>query len=269
MTRVDLRVKDKAGNLSPVTSVTINWLSGQQTPGPAFGMNLAHLASISSFNAPYEPRATIGRVYTPTGCTSLSSVSEFVRGMDLGIRKFHVSWKDTSTTNVGAMLGSKPAGVTIYGTHHHEPEDDTASVPIATWKQRQQAMMPVVRAKGCIPTVCFMAWTLQAASGRNIADWALPAGLVDVVTYDYYPTSVSAQSAVVNAMRSSLSLFGASRLGIGEYGVVNGTSAGTAIIDAFDTLTSDFELVQYWSSQVDSSKPNYRFTATTADAWFS
>lgn len=236
-------------------------------PPPAtrlVGMNYSQNSTIATFNKSYEKRAEIARIYVDNGRTDIRQEPEFVRAMDNGLKVVHLSWKDTSVK----WLGTVPSGIKWYGTRNHEPENDSKSFSTATWKTWQNTDMPKVRAAGGIPTVNFMAWTLQAASGRHISDWSLPKGLVDVVTYDYYPTSASALKGVVDLMRSSLTLFGTTRLGIGEFGVVSGSSSGKNIIDTFLGLTEDFEFVQYWSSQVDSSSTNYRFTDATANAWY-
>jgi hypothetical protein len=231
-------------------------------------MNFEPPGAIATFNAPYEARAKVARIYVATGQTNIANEPEFVRARNLGITTYVLSCKDTTT--VPAWYGTIPAGLTWYGINHHEPEDDiaNASFTLAQWKSWQATHLAAIRSKGGIPSVCFMSYTVNPVSGRVIADYKLPAGQADVAFWDYYPNKESkvSQATTVSRLKAGNATLGISRYGIAEYGILNGSTFNAATVDEFQSLTTDAEVETYWSNQ---QAENQKFTDAVANAWYS
>lgn len=217
----------------------------------------------------YQGRPAVARIYIPAGALTadIANRSQYQRAYAAGIRTFVVSWKDNNPTLAGQMLDSFPDGTTVYGVFRHEPENDGSSA--ATWVAQQVTMMAAVRQHGGIPTAILMSYTLNPSSGRNLADWVLPAGTVDVLGFDYYPSQQTnrTQPQVVDAMKAAMPQFGVDRLLIGEYGVpVTNPTQGVTWINEFKQLVAGTAVVAcYWS---DTGTKDYHFTTATANAWF-
>ncbi len=261
MATVTVKATDKGG-ASAIAKVSYA-VTGTPPPGGALmGMNFQHTATGQT----QESMAHAARIYVPAGLTNISTLSEFNRAYALGVRVFVVSWKDTGTSTIGQMLDSFPADCTVYGVAHHEPEDDMTGAQFAALQAQH---MPVVRAHGGIPASILMQWTLDPASKRTPSDWILPAGLIDVQGFDFYPKTLAYQAAGVTRMRTFLAQAGVSRWLVGEYGVVKSDpTLGVSLINDFKAKTTDAELELYWSAQVGSTTPDYHFSSQTAAAWF-
>lgn len=231
------------------------------TPALVIGMDFEPTAQ-----AAFEAPARVARIYVALGQTDIHNEPEFVRAYGLGVRRFILSWKDSS---VPTWFGTIPADVTWYGVAHHEPEEMAA----AAWKALQAAHMPVVRAHGGIPTGIFESFSLNNPNntGFHFADWVCPAGTHDALGTDFYPDKEPAftQAQVVARYPAAMAQFGVSRLIVGEYGVVQGVSNAVSTIQAFKGLIAPLaEAATYWSNQA-SGKPNYKLTAATSAAWYS
>jgi len=221
----------------------------------------------------YQGRAKVARIFLGTGALTadIKTKSAYTTAYNAGVRVFIVSWKDNNPTLAGQMIASFPTGTTVYGVYYHEPEDNFTGSQIQTWKNQEVANMAAVRANGGIPTIILMSWSTNPNSGRNINDYVLPAGTIDVLGYDYYPTMDGrTQAQCVAAMENSEAAFGVSRMLIGEYGVpVNAPTTGVQQINEFQTLVDDpgddWETFAYFSA---NGTFDARFTQQTADAWF-
>lgn len=135
----------------------------------------------------YAGRAQVARIFLQNlDGRSWGNVGQIARAESHGVKVFVVSWKDTSAARVGAFLSTIPDGVTVYGSYHHEPENDGQFLTPLLWQARWQEQAPVMRAHGVIPTPIRMAGTLYGVKGRNIADWVLPDGVADVCGFDAY-----------------------------------------------------------------------------------
>lgn len=245
---------DEGNTVSGAGSIAV------QEPARLIGMNFQPSGQA------FESLAHAARIYVNAGQNDVHNEPEFVRAYGLGVRAFVASWKDTSTATVGPMLGSFPGDCTVYGVAHHEPEDDMTP---AAWQAIQSAHMPVVRAHGAIPTTVLMQWTLDPASGRHPSDWIVPAGLIDVQGFDFYPKSLSYQAAGLARMRAFLVQAGVPRWLLGEYGVAKSDPAlGVSLIDDLKAKTADAELELYWSAQKSATDPDFHFSTQTAAAWF-
>lgn len=252
-------------------SASASYTVGAPQSGPILGMNFEPAGSVATFNAPYEPKAKIARIYVTVGQTDITKEDEFVRAADLGIRKCALSWKDTSTTAPAQCMASIPAEFQWYGINHHEPEDDIASggFTLAQWQTWQAQHLPLIRAKGGTPAICLMSYTVNPVSGRRVTDYKLPTGLADLPFWDYYPNKESkpTQAQTVARIKAGNAALGYSRYGFGEYGIVNGSPTFTAAtVTEFKGLISDAEAACYWSNQ---QAENQKFTPAVATAWFS
>lgn len=241
--------------------------------GPIYGMNFEpKSAAVAPLNAAYEPRADVARIYVADNQTNIANEDEYVRAMDDGVRVMVLSSKDTTTAC--RWYGTVPAEVKWYGIDHHEPEND--GVAPATWAGWQGIHLPAIRAHGGVPSICLMSYTVNPKSGRNVADWKLPAGLADVVFWDYYPnkeanptrpTGVTIQQITMTHIRAGNATLGISRYGIGEYGIQRGSIYNASTVAEFKSLIAgDAEVACYWSNQ---QAQDQRFTDSIADAWFS
>lgn len=245
-------------------SASASYTVSGAAPSLAIGMNYSSTAAIAQANAAYEPRATVARIYVDDGRTNISQEPEYVRARDNGITTLVLSWKDTNVQ----WLGTVPSECRWYGVRNHEPEELTATA----WKAMQAHDMPLVVARGGIPTAIFTSYSLNNPNNHafNLADWKCPPGTHAALGGDYYPDKEPAftQAQVIAHQQTAMATFGVSRFIYGEYGVINGDASGPGLIAEFKSLLpANVEAAAYWSSQA-SGKPNYKFSAATAAAWF-
>lgn len=132
-------------------------------------------------------KATVARIFDPNRLTVWGDYPEAQRAYDQGVRKFAFSWKGTDPDDIRTFAATVPAGVRIFGTYLHEPEDDIEQgrLTLEQWKARTITQAKVMREVGIVPTRVLMGWTLYPAkSGRNVADYDLPAGTVAISAFD-------------------------------------------------------------------------------------
>jgi hypothetical protein len=238
---------------------------------PVYGMNFEPKSSaVAPVNKPYEPKAKVARIYIADGQTNIRNEDEVVRALDLGIDTLVLSSKDTS---VSKWYGTVPAGIKWYGINHHEPEND--GIAPATWKAWQAIHLPAIRAAGGIPSICLMSYTVNPRSGRNVADWKLPARQADVVYWDYYPNKeanptrpagTTIQQITMTHIKAGNTTLGISRWGIGEYGIQRDSIYNATTVAEFKSLIkNDAEVACYWSNQ---QAQDQRFTDPIAAAWY-
>lgn len=246
-------------------------------PVPLIGMNLEPKSSaVAAGNAPYEKLADVARIYITPGQTDIRKEDQFVRAADLGIRAIVPSWKDTTTTAPAKCMDTIPPEFKWWGIKNHEPEDDiadhvadpTKGFSLAQWHAWQDAFLPLIAAKGGIPSVCFMSYTVNPVSKRNILDYKRPAGQVRLAYWDYYPNKEPkpTQATTVDRIKAATKALGIPGYGIGEYGILHGSTVYTAAtVTEFHGLTPDAVVKCYWSNR---QKEDQTFTEQTASAWF-
>lgn len=258
---------DSQGN---VTTVSGTFNVSAPSSGPILGMNFEPPGDIATFNAPYEKQARIARIYVGLNQTNILNENEYVRAKGLGITEYAFSWKDTATTAFTQCVNSiKAQGIKWRGITHHEPEDDIhdGGFTLAQWKGWQQTFLPIIAAAGGTPATCLMSYTVNPASGRNVADYKLPSGLSLVQYWDYYPNKEPkpTQAQCVAWMKAGNQTLGISRYGFAEYGILNNSAYNASTVTAFKALVPDAESLMYWSNQ---QAENQKFTPSVAAAFY-
>lgn len=131
-------------------------------------------------------QATVARVFEPARLRTWDDYPAAVRAYEHGVRRFWFSWKGTLGSDVRAFGATIPDDVQVWGTWLHEPENDVEAgrLTIAEWKSTTKRLGKVQRSVGMKPASVLMFWTLLPESGRDIEDWRLPKGAVDVWAFD-------------------------------------------------------------------------------------
>ena len=262
-------VRDKTGNVS-------TWSASTSTASPAttrFGVNYRSAAQPEE--ALYPGRVTWGRVYLQdTGPGNIVTDGRVTRALGDGASKLLISWKMTATADVTALctqlrILAQTKGVEVWGCYNHEPENDVATLPAATWRSRFAAHAAIMRSYGVRPMSILMGYTLYSASGRNRADWALPAGTQDAQGWDGYfwqsegrdPADMAGRM-LADAAAQGLPLV------VAETGDDIGNPQRVARTTTFvNTLKAGNALGALWWSQ-SGAKGDATLDAPTADAWF-
>lgn len=101
-----------------------------------------------------------------------------------------ISWKEQDPSLVDAFLDTMPddLGVEVWGTFHHEPENDAPGYSPATFVSQFRAQAPVVRAHNVKFATILMRYTFSPGSGRDWHDWWPGAQFVDIFGCDSYNT---------------------------------------------------------------------------------
>lgn len=159
------------------------------TAAPAHGTDYG--ASYARTPHATEPvwagKATVARIFDPNRLDTWGDYPEAQRAYDQGVRKFAFSWKGTDAADIRLFASSVPEGVRVFGTYLHEPENDIEQgrITLEAWKANTITQAKVMREVGIVPTRVLMGWTLYPAkSGRDVADYDLPAGTVTISAFD-------------------------------------------------------------------------------------
>ena len=174
------------------------------------------------------------------------------------------------------FLAAIPDRLTVYTAYHHEPEDDHGSPGTAsydTWAADYRAewvrQSRVMRAAGCIPTSILQAHTLDASSGRDVADWTPPPGTVDVFAFDAYYGSGKDPETLAARMSAAASTAGVAATGLAETGAPFSDPTrleNTAAMRAAVLSAGGFAWAIYWNSAEGGF--DSRMDRALADAWF-
>jgi Glycosyl hydrolase family 26 len=116
------------------------------------------------------------------------ATSDLANGCARATDVLWVSFKEADPALVNAFFASKPEGLglEVWGTFHHEPEDEAPGYPPARFVTEFRAIAPVLRRYGVKSVPVFMRYTLQPASGRKFTDWWPGVDYVDVLGFDSY-----------------------------------------------------------------------------------
>jgi hypothetical protein len=129
----------------------------------------------------------VARVFDSNGLDDWDDYPAITRAYDDGVRTFHISWKGTNPNQIRDFADTIPAGVKVYGTWQHEPEDDikAGNFTLAYYKSTTVALAEVMREEGIVPVQVLMGYTLYPArSHRKVADYDLPPGTVTLHAFD-------------------------------------------------------------------------------------
>ncbi len=251
---------------------------GTPTPEPSgtlFGANYTTNALVDE--GLYGGRARVARVFFQRlGGVRFSNNSAVKEALADGVDTFVVSWKETDLAAIRTFLAGIPDGLTVYTTFNHEPENDHGSPGSEVYRawseeyRRQWSLQsPLMRAEGFVPTSILMAWTLQRASGRDLADWTPAPGTVDVFAFDAYYGQGKDPSALAARMAEAARDAGVVRTGLAETGAPTSDAARLAnTVEMRRALLAQgtFEWGIYWNS-ADGGYDS-RMDQATADAWF-
>ncbi len=249
------------------------------TPPPPSGDTLfgANYTTDQSVNeGVYAGRAEVARIFFQQLDGARFSGNRAVQeALDDGVRTFVISWKETDLAAVRSFLAAIPAGLTVYTSFNHEPENDEGrpgSDAYRSWatEYRQQwvRQAPVMRAEGFVPTSILMAYTLVPSSGRTLAEWMPPAGTVDVMAFDAYYGKGKLPSALVARMSAAARQAGLPT-GLAETGAPSGDPARLANTVAMRVAllaAGNVEWGIYWNGAGESY--DARMDRALADAWF-
>lgn len=217
-------------------------------------------------------RARVARIFFSGNCPSNPFAdADYQKAYNEGVRHFVFSWKGTQT---GAQLkqcfANIPQGVTAYGCYWHEPEDNIAdgSLTLAGWKQRHVEHANAMREAGVIPVTILMAYTLAAASGRDVTDYYVGD---DGFMFDAYFNPAKGKDnpeGSVDKIVAAAKAAGAKFAGLGETGVPHSVALNTTV-DLVKRLRAKILATPFM--RVNCYWPSGDFTFATdevADAWF-
>lgn len=196
----NITVTDAAGHAVPIT-VPITLIG----TGPALGVNVTNLLDWKAKGGPTKWT----RIFAQTGSWSPTS-SQWKPCVDAANRgeKVAVSSKPPGTMDqISAgtydsffrAIATGLAGLATKGvyTFYHEPEDNIQNGEfsfaqfIAASTRVYSQMRPILQPAGWRTGICFMSWTVNPSSGRNLNNY-LNTGLlnlVDVLAWDCYNDS--------------------------------------------------------------------------------
>jgi hypothetical protein len=261
-------VRDQTGNVTSWSASTDVAAASTTT----FGANYRSTAQPEE--ALYPGRVTWGRIYLQSSVpANIATDGRVKRALEDGCTRLLFSWKFTATSDVQNICSQLQAlatskGIEAWGCYNHEPENDTATLPAATWRSRFIGHASVMRSFGVRPVSILMGYTLYPASGRNRADWALPAGTQDAQGWDgYFWQSEGRDPAdMATRMLTDASSQGL-RLVVAETGDDIGNPQRVARTTTFaNTLKAGNALGALWWSQ-SGDKGDATLDAATADAW--
>lgn len=146
--------------------------------------------TLTGSSIPYDvagrKRVSVVRCYLKQLGGEWSSYSTLRKAASFDPDVIWVSWKDTDPADVSKLLAGQPDDVTVWGTYHHEPENDLSEGAEAkVYRDKWQQMGTAIRAAGAVPWLCLMRYTLTSSSGRDWRQW-WPEGAVDGLGWDAY-----------------------------------------------------------------------------------
>jgi hypothetical protein len=157
----------------PDTPAPAGTLLGSSLNGPAF-------KSAAAGGLGYT-KTTIARVYLralPKGSTWTNIIGDAGATSDLkdacakATKVIWLSWKEPDPVLVDAFLATMPGlDQAVWGTMHHEPENDLPGYTAAQYVADQKRHSPVARKHGLTFATILMRYTFSAGSGRNWRDW--------------------------------------------------------------------------------------------------
>lgn len=166
--------------------VSMTFLGAWAAPAHATDYGASFMPNVQPNESRWSERATVARVFESASLGTWDTYPELARAYDAGIRKFSISWKGTSGQEIRDFAASVPAGITVYGTWWHEPENDIESgtFTLAQWKKRMIRLCRVMRENDIVPVRILMGWTLFPESGRNVRKYDLPKGTIKISAFD-------------------------------------------------------------------------------------
>lgn len=188
------------------------FMSGCSVNGPAFkappnglGYTNTHITRVFLRQLPagstwdnvkaYDERGAEAMLASPRFFPTVKSIpgdsaatQDLKDGLKYGTDVVWISFKETDPNLVDAFFDTMPTNLEeeVWGTYHHEPEDDTASETPQQFRAKFAQMTPVLRAHAIRAAIIYMRYTFTPASGRNWQDWWPGDANVDIFGADSY-----------------------------------------------------------------------------------
>lgn len=163
-------------------------LLGSIVDAQATGYGASYAPTAHADEHRWAGKAKVARIFDSNQLGEWDDYPPAQRAYAGGVRKFSFSWKGTDPQDIRDFATTVPKGVRIWGTYWHEPEDDIEAqrFTLKQWKARTIEQAAVMREVGIVPTRILMGYTLFPESGRNVADYDLPAGTIAVSALDMH-----------------------------------------------------------------------------------
>lgn len=200
------------------------------------------------------------------------ATSDLADAVKYGTKLLWLSVKESDPTLLDAFLKTMPKnlGMDVWGTFHHEPENDAPAYPATQFVKEFRLTAPVFRKYGLKTATILMRYTFGAGSGRNWKDWWPGEAFVDIFGCDSYNTankkgSYSDVKSQLDPIRVAAESVGKG-FAIGETGasVFNGkpqprTDWVKALHD--ESIKQGALAMLYWDQD------SYAFDKASAEAW--
>lgn len=202
-------------NLAAAAAALALLLTAAPATASQWGANYATPAHPDE--ALWETRADVARVFEPDRLGTWDDYPALTRAYADGVRRFWVSWKGSAGADVRAFGASIPDDATVWGTYWHEPEEDIANgtLTLTGWKRTTRRLAAVQREVGMVPATILMFYTLEGGAGRDVDDYRLRPGSVDVWGFDAHMWGDRTPRGVAKALLREKRLSGLP-LGLGE-----------------------------------------------------
>lgn len=180
-------------------------------PKPVTLWGVNYKANPPASEALTRGKAQVARIfYQGLGGKRLADEPKVKRAIADGVRTLVVSYKDTLPSNsdifwrdarADITSGVLPTDLKVYVCFRHEPENDGTGAQL--WRDQWVSQSANIRRHGFTPISILMGYTLMPASKRNLADWTLPPGLVDVCGFDMYVDGRFPYPAIVDKVKAA------------------------------------------------------------------
>jgi hypothetical protein len=168
-------------------SLSVTWKPAPIVAGTLFGSSINNTSDVARLGSStmFKHPVYVGRVFFSGAPPAKWSDSALLASLPAGSAAV-VSWKSGSPAQVQAFLASRPAGMKVWASWYHEPEDNfTTAAAQASYRATWATYGPAIRRANAVPTLILMRYTLQASSGRNWHNY-YSAGSVDSISWDAY-----------------------------------------------------------------------------------
>jgi len=116
------------------------------------------------------------------------AAGDLADGVSYATEALWLSWKEEDERNVDAFLDTMPEdlGLSVWGTFHHEPENDAPGFSAEKFCSIFREHAPVMRDHGVLSSTILMRYTFGSGSGRDWHDWWPGDEYVDIFGCDSY-----------------------------------------------------------------------------------
>jgi hypothetical protein len=185
-----------------ITAVTAGFIIGAASRADATLWGASYARTVHPDEHRWAGRSPVVRVFDGGSLGEWGDYPALTRAYGDGTRKFHVSWKGTSSQDVRDFAATIPTGVKMFGTWMHEPEDniEAGRLTLADWRATTIRLAAVMREEGVIPVRVLMGWTLLPESARDVRDYDLPPGTITISAFDAHVRANGKNPAVMASL---------------------------------------------------------------------